>query len=39
MPPDFADLYYDATSLLLTKIASVASVGEGGGYRVNALPL
>lgn len=39
MPPDFADLYYDATSLLLSKIAGTASVDEGGNLVIDRAAL
>jgi len=34
-PPAFADLYYDATSLLLTKIASTASLDGDGSLVID----
>lgn len=39
IPPDFADLYYDATSLLLSKIAGIASVGDGGNLVIDRAAL
>lgn len=38
-PPDYADLYYDATALLLTRIARVASHDEGGSLVIDRAAL
>ena len=38
-PPPFADLYYDAASLLLDKIASVASHGDDGSLLIDRATL
>ena len=38
-PPAYADLYYDATTLLLTKIARVASRDEEGNLVINRAAL
>jgi ABC-type branched-subunit amino acid transport system substrate-binding protein len=38
-PPDFADLYYDATSLLLNRLARVASLDEGGSLVIDRAAL
>ena len=38
-PPDYADLYYDAASLLLTRIAGVASLDAGGNLIIDRATL